>query len=251
MTEPEPLNALSPPPAVTVPVKKRRRPALACEECRRRKVRCDRTIPCSNCVRSKTVSCTYSPLHPPPSISRRANREGQFSPPYSTSASGSEVSSGTQAITEPPVLELAAPLESCASTPPLRPTAPPFFSRPSAVDVNSPVQERDSETSIIESLTGRIHQLEGQLVQAQLLHQRRQQHDEDVLRYLAEAPSGRHDRETLPTESKGVLSKTRFFGQSHWMNHADFVSLFFFFFFPSPFITLIRDKLTALSNSFP
>ncbi|TIC99671.1 Transcription factor yanR [Colletotrichum higginsianum] len=40
--------------------KKRRRPALACEQCRRRKVRCDRNLPCSTCVRSKHALCTYA-----------------------------------------------------------------------------------------------------------------------------------------------------------------------------------------------
>ncbi|EQB54033.1 hypothetical protein CGLO_06184 [Colletotrichum gloeosporioides Cg-14] len=40
--------------------KKRRRPALACEACRRRKVRCDRNLPCGTCVRSKNALCTYT-----------------------------------------------------------------------------------------------------------------------------------------------------------------------------------------------
>ncbi|KAK3298359.1 uncharacterized protein B0H64DRAFT_73345 [Chaetomium fimeti] len=41
--------------------KKRRRPALACEQCRRRKIKCDRTTPCGPCRRSSLESCTYRP----------------------------------------------------------------------------------------------------------------------------------------------------------------------------------------------
>ena len=46
-----------------IPQRKRRRPALACEQCRRRKVKCDRTSPCDQCVRTKSDACTYVPDH--------------------------------------------------------------------------------------------------------------------------------------------------------------------------------------------
>ncbi|TLS27154.1 hypothetical protein PpBr36_04061 [Pyricularia pennisetigena] len=40
--------------------RKRRRPALACDECRRRKVKCDRAVPCTNCVRHQCAdACSY------------------------------------------------------------------------------------------------------------------------------------------------------------------------------------------------
>ena len=41
------------------PPRKRRRPALSCCECRRRKVKCDREQPCNHCQQSK-VSCVFS-----------------------------------------------------------------------------------------------------------------------------------------------------------------------------------------------
>ncbi|EFX04032.1 c6 zinc finger domain containing protein [Grosmannia clavigera kw1407] len=42
--------------------RKRRRRTLACEECRRRKVRCDRELPCTNCVQAyKPEHCFYQP----------------------------------------------------------------------------------------------------------------------------------------------------------------------------------------------
>lgn len=40
--------------------RKRRRPALACEQCRRRKVRCDREMPCGPCIKSHpSLDCAY------------------------------------------------------------------------------------------------------------------------------------------------------------------------------------------------
>lgn len=42
--------------------KRRRRPPLACVACRRRKVRCDRKLPCQNCTRARrATSCAYVP----------------------------------------------------------------------------------------------------------------------------------------------------------------------------------------------
>lgn len=39
--------------------KKRRRPALACTECRRRKMKCDQQKPCNNCSRPRRFLCIY------------------------------------------------------------------------------------------------------------------------------------------------------------------------------------------------
>ena len=45
--------------------RRRRRPALSCQQCRRRKIKCDRTDPCNHCI-SASSSCTYStPVGPP------------------------------------------------------------------------------------------------------------------------------------------------------------------------------------------
>lgn len=52
--------------------KKRRRPALSCEQCRRRKIRCDRGLPCVNCIKSNISPCTYAPTHIPASRMRKA-----------------------------------------------------------------------------------------------------------------------------------------------------------------------------------
>ncbi|CAK4011618.1 C6 zinc finger domain [Lecanosticta acicola] len=47
------------------PPRKRRRPALSCEPCRRRKVRCDRMHPCGPCVRMRVQqACEYNNRFP-------------------------------------------------------------------------------------------------------------------------------------------------------------------------------------------
>ncbi|GKZ74293.1 hypothetical protein AnigIFM60653_009914 [Aspergillus niger] len=46
-------------PRSSEPTKKRRRPALACAECRRRKVKCDRDNPCGQCTAHGQATCTY------------------------------------------------------------------------------------------------------------------------------------------------------------------------------------------------
>lgn len=60
-------------------VKRRRRPALSCVECRIRKVKCDRRKPCGACSRIKSATCTYRPRR----IGIRSQSEGS---PETTSA---------------------------------------------------------------------------------------------------------------------------------------------------------------------
>jgi hypothetical protein len=48
---------------ISVPPRKRRRPALSCVECRRRKIKCDRRMPCSHCMQLKSTLCTYPETH--------------------------------------------------------------------------------------------------------------------------------------------------------------------------------------------
>ncbi len=45
--------------AIAAPPHRRRRPPLACLQCRRRKIKCDQNKPCNQCQRSKNVTCTY------------------------------------------------------------------------------------------------------------------------------------------------------------------------------------------------
>jgi len=69
-------EAPPPPPASRVPLNRRRdKPQLSCNLCRRRKLKCDRGQPCSTCAhRGLSLSCTFSDnLH----VSQPAQRAKQ------------------------------------------------------------------------------------------------------------------------------------------------------------------------------
>jgi hypothetical protein len=53
---------------------RRRRPALSCIECRRRKVKCDRTDPCAHCVAAGS-QCTYK-IYSDPRVIRHPRQQG-------------------------------------------------------------------------------------------------------------------------------------------------------------------------------
>jgi hypothetical protein len=60
----------------------------SCTLCRRRKLRCNREVPCSNCVRSKTEECIYDNEPPPRTqLSTVAHDGPSSSSPASTAAS--------------------------------------------------------------------------------------------------------------------------------------------------------------------
>ncbi|CAG9996923.1 unnamed protein product [Clonostachys byssicola] len=52
----------------TPPLKRRRRPPLACFQCRRRKIKCDQERPCNNCTKAKIPDCNFPPSEIPGSL---------------------------------------------------------------------------------------------------------------------------------------------------------------------------------------
>lgn len=56
---------------------RRRRPALSCVECRRRKIKCDRNDPCAHCVTAKT-RCTFK-IYSNESVLRQQPQQGSAS----------------------------------------------------------------------------------------------------------------------------------------------------------------------------
>lgn len=64
------------------PCRRRRRPALSCLECRRRKIKCDRENPCGQCVSAGT-GCTFRTYRDgpgiPPSMSTSPSRQARQS----------------------------------------------------------------------------------------------------------------------------------------------------------------------------
>ncbi|KAL3469336.1 hypothetical protein BJX99DRAFT_252073 [Aspergillus californicus] len=97
------------------PERRRRRPPVSCSLCRRRKIRCNRESPCSNCVKSKSAPCIYDneveprphhlgfsrarefplakgPEMPPPEVPTQVPSYASKSAPSSSKASSSRTS---------------------------------------------------------------------------------------------------------------------------------------------------------------
>ena len=183
----EPVNSTQS-TASQPPPRKRRRPALSCEQCRRRKIKCDRTHPCSQCLQSKTASCSYTPdtirrlRHvsetstvpaPSPSSLNLPNRTREATGDSSTHTSSTGVSSNAISNSD-------ATLSSSWTS-----------------YITSIVPAIDDETSNPKTLLHGIKELVNTDVQTHL---------PSFLR----GPTGNGLR--------GTISKTRFFGPSHWMH---------------------------------
>lgn len=135
---------------------RRGRPALACVQCRERKVRCNRTMPCSSCARSKSAICSYDQ-------------------PSSREPSPALMSWGTAARSK--------------STAPFISAARPLISPRAAED---PLAEKPSPDII-----------RGNIIKDST--------SDPVL-------------PTVTSIQRAVVSKTRYYGPSHWMNTSVLVS---------------------------
>ncbi|ETS06666.1 C6 zinc finger protein [Trichoderma reesei RUT C-30] len=154
-------TAPPPPPShpPNMPEKKRRRPPLSCEQCRRRKVRCDRTQPCNKCVESNAPSCTISHSDLPPRTSID-----------STSASSKLVSSNPGSLSS-------------------------------------------SSSPNVDWLVARVQQLEEKLAKALRIN---------------DAPDGQKRLQSTPETAEpaeGFVSKSRYFGHSHWLYGVNILSV--------------------------
>ena len=181
-SEPDSGHTASP----ALPARKRRRPALSCIECRRRKVKCDRNFPCNHCVSSKHVSCTYDE-------SAGILRESRVSPSFSASPIVDSRQAGAIEIPGPiipgPYTTIQIPNTS--------------YGTPNAV-----VDGSNSAQQNVRELTDRVHKLE------HLLH--------ESMRSQGNLTT---NSRTAP-HMRGSMSKARLFGQSHWMSLFEHVCLF-------------------------
>ncbi|KAM7192391.1 putative C6 transcription factor [Naviculisporaceae sp. PSN 640] len=177
---------------------RRRRPAVSCTLCRKRKIRCNRDSPCSNCVRSRNQTCVYDASvqlpasHSPVSPSQLTVPPFQRGRSRSTSNLHSEQSPGNTG----------------------RANTLPF---PSS---NSPSSTRDAD---LESLRNQVRQLE-----EQLQHQGRSNNSqveplnqsiETTTSELAGTFHVQHESRPNDQPSRArLVHKARVFGQSHWSN---------------------------------
>lgn len=195
--------------------KRRRRPPLACVACRRRKVRCDRKMPCQNCIKAhRAASCTYVP------DDRLESREG------------------TQGFHHDGPHALSSGRDGGASALPggvsyLSPSRAPA-SRLSAHQ-NASLDAANGEAA---ALAGRVRQLEEQL--KRVLNSRETDAARvNLARALDTSPfigdevwevdgprsnKPLHAERVAPSASKAKLAKCRYLGGSHWMHGITLVS---------------------------
>ncbi|RFU35389.1 hypothetical protein B7463_g930, partial [Scytalidium lignicola] len=165
-----------------LPVRKRRRPALSCVQCRRRKVKCDRNIPCNHCTISH-YTCAYDHKH---------GRVDQHLPETQSSPSVSSLTDRVAPAQWKAIPETGVGLKSHFPTP--GPSPKP----PSSQDLLHRQQEPSYQT--VEQLTQHIKTLEQKVANLTSSH-------ETTTNFLRSRPS----------EARGIISKSRYFGPAHWM----------------------------------
>lgn len=181
--------------------KRRRRPALSCVECRSRKVKCDRNRPCGGCTQIRSKTCTYRA--PRPGIRER-------SPAASASVSGSnEHEHGNSARSSPQPSAPSNEFDLMVN----HYVAPGIFGEhgktklrplpPGRPTLNLGSHSSSGDSALIESLLKRIHSLENKEA----------------------AREGHLDGTSLPIRENlstpGQFVKSKYYGQSHWMNAID------------------------------
>lgn len=184
------------------PPRKRRRPALSCVQCRRRKIKCDRNTPCNNCMQSKkAATCCYNPVEAlsPTTVS---SRERTTNAPTAQSASSSR---GTSDHT----IDSLDPREtdfSRTNFPSSRIVPFPENTQHGrdSKEPESTVLASYSDTAGVQELRNRVHELEQRLSNSS----GEQLPDSGVAHPAPQTVMGAH----------GNMSKTRFFGEGHWMN---------------------------------
>ncbi|KAK7926873.1 hypothetical protein PG985_003871 [Apiospora marii] len=205
------------------PDKRRRRPALACVACRRSKVRCDRNMPCGACVRSKHKTCVFEPAPnkansrnpgdaagPGPVPSGEVGGESQFPiSPAATSQAPSVIDASTASFDQHGAsghnLEVAKEGNESTSN----------RARPQAAGTHD-----------VDSLLLRVKELERQLEAARVTTQSNAQFEVPKVPDISEARVTTYPTyltDDIHTMNKSVMSKTRYFGQSHWMNIVTFL----------------------------
>ncbi|KAI1444299.1 putative C6 transcription factor [Annulohypoxylon stygium] len=211
------------------PERRRRRPPVSCTLCRRRKLRCSRETPCSNCVKSRSGNCVYENFithtQPRPDFGLGAGyRDSQYS-------------------------VLAKSADSSAATAPSAPnnTSQPSPKASSSTTGSTPASYSSQE---VESLRSRIKQLEEQLSTINLTPSRSPAPTPGSnIEAINSRISGTfyiHHEDQLTGQpqaiSRSVTHKTRVFGQSHWITGFSLVRDIICIFEP-----YVRDESSRIS----
>lgn len=193
--------------------RKRRRPAKSCEQCRRRKIRCDQNMPCGACVRARaSLQCSYLP----DSVDTRGiSAHGLVSEPAPVSVLSPESSTVSISIGQ------NIPHQSH--------------------DVDSAMQRRQTGDSLtvrqaktIDDLRRRIQQLEAQLISLRSPNHLPAPSDTTTGLKVRQQEKDRVSRDRSQSSTASDISihvtlvrlrnapdKTKLFGQSHWLHTAE------------------------------
>lgn len=253
-----------------VPQRKRRRPALACERCRQRKIKCDRSMPCDQCVRTDSEPCTYVPddrvtkIHRPepkqtpcpPLPSARAENGGRSAhQPHPPTPAVSVTGTGSSSIDMDmvlPTFDLDAdpfPLLLPDST-----DATDILSRRPRLSVGLASESGGEELytpSTVQALLQRMQQLEARLSQSQSQLQLQTVENAENQTTIStptqtptQTPAQKQHRAPVSKDQlKGTFVKSRFYAQNHWrasINQVRDSS------FPLPGLHLLMEPMNAV-----
>ncbi|KAI2468476.1 hypothetical protein F4781DRAFT_422619 [Annulohypoxylon bovei var. microspora] len=188
--------------------RRRRRPALSCITCRRSKIRCDRNLPCGACVRSKHKTCVYEPqaLSRHSDILPRAvgpSQPADTLPGIDSETTISPIASGsTHAHHSDGSHQDHSTHSMTGSTP-----------------VDSTSSHGHDSSFDVRSLLDRISELERRLEESaehRSSPKNVKRASVPVPETVATYPS--YLAGELHTMNRSVMTKTRYLGQSHWMN---------------------------------
>lgn len=180
--------------------RKRRRPAVVCNECRRRKIACDRKTPCGQCVQYNSI-CTY---YTPESSSRPRTQSTTATNPYTTSSPSINLE------TFRPTEVLALGLFDDSIAPP-----PPIDDNASSAGVEVNAQRTGPLTVHATALQNqRAAAAAATASPVQNPTCTRTPESKELSKAEQSVETVRSSRSPL----KGRFSKSRLFGQSHWMN---------------------------------
>ena len=199
----------------------------SCVLCRRRKIRCNRETPCSNCTKSKNATCVYrdpprAPRPPPPS----ERRQGAFGDTSQTADVGLVVAGGAGPLTPSSGIQSTTPTAPSHHHP-SRPasTAPANSIAESTLDTRSPGhhvppgRSRTAPEHAVSSAPSTANTpvstfTRNSRVETKTLHLSGDFyfHTEHKLACQPQAVT------------RSVSHKTRMFGQSHWVNSIGLVT---------------------------
>ncbi|KAI0126189.1 hypothetical protein BJ170DRAFT_582966 [Xylariales sp. AK1849] len=185
--------------------RRRRRPALSCLECRRRKIKCNRTFPCVHCVSTKS-RCAYTIYDNEPAVQQRGQQGRSRGSTSSPSAyvplpepQTQHISTNTTIAGTVNVASAAGPTAAVAGLN----ESPDIVGRG---DIRPLDRHQDAGVDL-ENLLQRVRKLEESTASSPI--HGLSETGQDILARQA----GLHD-------SQIILNKTRILGWSHWMGMA-------------------------------